>query len=451
MEDAETTRTLTSLLEGVLIGWGLGDSLSGVLARVAIILLIIGLSFLANFVAKKLLSTIVRSVVRRTKSRWDDIIFDRGVLNRLSQVAPALVVYFMNPLAVPEVEWLTTAIQRGSVAYMIIVTVLVIDALLEAGNEIYVTYSEHAKQRPIKAYIQLLKILIYIIGVVLVITTLLDKSPLGILGGIGAMSAVLLLVFKDSILGLVSGIQLSANKMVQIGDWIEMPKYNADGDVIDITLQSVKVQNWDKTISTIPIYSLVSDSFKNWRGMSESGGRRIKRSISIDMHSVKFCTPEMIERLKRYALIHDYVETRAAEIDAHNAERGYGESDLLSSRRMTNLGTFRAYVAAYLRAQPDIHQEMTFLVRQLQPGSGGIPIEIYVFSSDQVWANYERIQADIFDHLLAAIPEFDLRVFQEPSGYDLRALQPARDAKPAGDAETALEANLPSDGRPSRR
>jgi len=342
------------------------------------------------------------------------------VLNRLSRVAPALVVYFMNPLAVPEIEWLTVAIQRGSIAYMIIVTVLVIDSLLEAGNDIYVNYSEHAKQRPIKAYVQLLKILAWIVGVVLVITTLLGTSPLGILGGIGAMSAVLLLVFKDSILGLVSGIQLSANKMVQIGDWIEMPRYGADGDVIDITLQSVKVQNWDKTISTIPIYSLVSDSFKNWRGMSDSGGRRIKRSISIDMQSVRFCTSEMIEKLKRYALIRDYVETRAADIEAFNADQGYGEADVLSSRRMTNLGTFRAYVAAYLRSQPDIHQDMTFLVRQLQPGPTGIPLEIYVFSSDQVWANYERIQADIFDHLLAAIPEFDLRVFQAPTGYDLR-------------------------------
>jgi miniconductance mechanosensitive channel len=414
--------TLVTLAEGWLTGWGVSDSVAGVVARIAIVVVIVGLSILAYFLAKKLIATIVRGIVRRTRSRWDDILFDRGVLNRLSRIAPAIVIYFMNPLALPEVEWLTIAIQRGTLAYMIVVTVLVIDALLEAGNDIYVNYSDQAKQRPIKAYVQLVKILVYIVGVVLVITTILDKSPVGILSGIGALSAVLLLVFRDSILGLVSGIQLSANRMVQIGDWIEMPKYGADGDVIEISLQSVKIQNWDKTISTIPIYSLVSDSFKNWRGMSESGGRRIKRSINIDMTSVRFCTPTMIERFKRFALICDYVAAREEEIIEHNTAKGYDENDLVSSRRMTNLGTFRAYVAAYLRARPEINTEMTFLVRQLQPGPTGLPIEIYVFSSDQVWANYERIQADIFDHLLAVIPEFELRVYQEPSGYDFRAL-----------------------------
>ncbi len=259
-------------------------------------------------------------------------------------------------------------------------------------------------------------------GLVLIVTTILDKSPLGILSGIGALSAVLLLVFRDTILGLVAGVQLSSNAMIHIGDWIEMPKYGADGDVIDVTLQTVKVQNWDKTITTIPIYSLVSDSFKNWRGMSESGGRRIKRAISIDMRTVKFCTLEMIDRFKRYALIGDYVTRRQAEITAHNAERGLDETDLLSSRRMTNLGTFRAYIAAYLRSHPMINKEMTFLIRHLPPGPTGLPIEIYVFSADKVWANYEGIQADIFDHLLAVIPEFELEVFQQPSGSDIERL-----------------------------
>jgi miniconductance mechanosensitive channel len=210
--------------------------------------------------------------------------------------------------------------------------------------------------------------------------------------------------------------------MIQIGDWIEMPKYGADGDVIDVTLQTVKVQNWDKTITSIPIYSLVSDSFKNWRGMSESGGRRIKRSISIDMRTVKFCTREMVERFKRYALIREYVSQKEEEIAAHNSEKGLEESDLLSSRRMTNLGTFRAYIAAYLRAHPLINKDMTFLIRHLPPGPTGLPIEIYVFSADKVWANYESIQADIFDHLLAVIPEFELEVFQQPSGSDLERL-----------------------------
>jgi len=414
--------TATALVESWFLFLGLSDRPATVLARVAIVIVIVALSLLANFIAKKILSTVVRRIVRKTQSRWDDIIYDRGVLNRLSHIAPALVVYFMNPLAFPEIEWATAVIQRGSIAYMIAVAVLVVDVVLESVNEIYMTHSEQSRQRPIKGYIQLLKILFYIVGLVLIVTTILDKSPVGILSGIGALSAVLLLVFRDTILGLVAGVQLSSNQMVHIGDWIEMPKYGADGDVIDVTLQTVKVQNWDKTITTIPIYSLVSDSFKNWRGMSESGGRRIKRSLSIDMRTVKFCTPEMIDRFKRYALISDYVTQRQDEIVAYNTERGLDESDLLSSRRMTNLGTFRAYIAAYLRSHPMINKEMTFLIRHLPPGPTGLPIEIYVFSADQVWANYEGIQADIFDHLLAVIPEFELEVFQQPSGSDIERL-----------------------------
>lgn len=414
--------SLTALAENWLATVGLEGTLATLVARSAIIVLIVLLSVLADIIASRIITSVVKSIVRRTKSTWDDIILDRGVLNRLSHIAPALVVYFMNPLAIPEVEWLTVAIQRSAIAYMIGLTVLVLDAFLEAANEIYMEHFERAKERPIKGYVQLVKIFVYIVGAILVVTTLTGTSPLGILSGLGALSAVLLLVFRDSILGFVSGIQLAGNNMVGIGDWIEMPRYGADGDVIDITLQSVKVQNWDKTISTIPIYALVSDSFKNWRGMSESGGRRIKRSINIDLRSVHFCTDEMIERFKRFSLIRDYVESRQQEIVEYNEARGLSDQDLVSSRRMTNLGTFRAYVAAYLRSHPSIHKEMTFLVRHLPPGPTGLPVEIYVFSSDQVWAHYEGIQADIFDHLLAVVPEFDLRVFQQPSGSDLESV-----------------------------
>jgi miniconductance mechanosensitive channel len=239
------------------------------------------------------------------------------------------------------------------------------------------------------------------------------------------MSAVLLLVFRDSILGFVSGVQISANNLVEIGDWIEMPKYDADGDVIDITLQSIKVQNWDKTITTIPIYALVSDSFRNWRGMSESGGRRIKRSISIDMRSVTFVNDEMLARYRRFSRIRDYVDDRQAEIDRYNVEHAIDLSDSVSGRRMTNLGVFRAYVQAYLHSHPLVRQDMTLLVRQLPPTATGLPIEVYLFSADQAWANYESIQADIFDHLLAVIPEFDLRVYQQPAGSELEAIAAA--------------------------
>lgn len=423
----EANETLTSLGEQWLTGLGLDETLSAVVSRGAIALLIALLALLANLLARKVIASLATNIVTRTRSRWDDIIVRRGVFNRLSRIAPALVIFFLNPLAFPQIDWLTTAIQRAAIAYMIAVTVIVIDAALDAGNEIYETFSTQAKDRPIKGYVQLVKVFTFIVGAVLVVTTLLDRSPLGILSGIGALSAVLLLVFRDAILGLVAGLQLSGNRMVRIGDWIEMPRYGADGDVVDITLQSVKVQNFDKTITTIPIYSLVSDSFKNWRGMSESGGRRIKRSIHIDMRTVKFCTPELIERLERYALIRDYVHRRKEEIASHNQQRGLDDTDLLSARRMTNLGTFRAYIAAYLRSHPAINTEMTFLVRHLQPGPTGLPVEIYVFSADKAWANYEVIQADIMDHLLAVLPEFDLAVFQEPSGMDFQSLARAVD------------------------
>ncbi len=429
----EANETFTALGESWLIEAGLSQVAAVVLARGIIALLIILLSLLANFIARRVIAKLAHTIVQRTRSSWDDIIARRGVFNRLSRIAPALVIYFLNPLAFPQIDWLTIAIQRAAVAYMIGVTILVVDAALDSGNEIYERFAPQSRDRPIKGYVQLIKVLTFIVGGVLVVTTILDRSPVGILSGIGALSAVVLLVFRDSILGLVAGLQLSGNRMVRIGDWIEMPRYDADGDVIDITLQSVKVQNWDKTITTIPIYSLVSDSFRNWRGMSESGGRRIKRSISIDMRTVRFCSPQLVERLRRYNLIRDYVDARTQEISRYNQEHGLSDTDLLSARRMTNLGTFRAYVAAYLRSHSSINQEMTFLVRHLQPGPTGIPLEIYVFSSDKAWANYESIQADIMDHLLAVLPEFELAVFQEPSGLDVQGLAEALSSPRATD------------------
>jgi len=236
------------------------------------------------------------------------------------------------------------------------------------------------------------------------------------------MAAVLILVFKDTILGLVASIQLSANKMVNVGDWISMPKYNADGDVMDISLNTVKVQNWDKTIATIPTYALVSESFNNWKGMEESGGRRIKRSISIDMNSISFLTGDQIAKFRKYHLLKDYINTKEKEIEAFNTSLELDDDTVTNGRRMTNLGTFRKYLENYLHNHPKIHQNMTFLVRHLQPTEKGIPMEIYVFSNDQAWANYEAIQSDIFDHILAIMPEFGLRVFQNPTGDDFQKL-----------------------------
>jgi miniconductance mechanosensitive channel len=304
---------------------------------------------------------------------------------------------------------------------MLFVAIFTIDSFLSSVVDIYHNYDSSGKF-PVRIIAQVAKILLFTIIGIIILSTVIGQSPAFFIGGLGAMAAVLMLIFKDPILGLAAGIQLSANKMVRVGDWIEMPKYGADGDVIDISLTTVKVQNWDKTIITIPTFALVSEGVKNWRGMSESGGRRIKRSIYIDMTSVKFCTQEMIEKFSSIQYLSNYVLDKKKELSDFNEQRNIDNTVLVNGRRMTNLGTFRAYLVSYLRDHPKINKNLTFLVRQLDPGPTGLPIEIYVFSSDQVWANYESIQADIFDHILAVIPEFDLRVYQNPTGSDFQNL-----------------------------
>ena len=269
------------------------------------------------------------------------------------------------------------------------------------------------------SYMQLVRLIVYILGGIYIISILVNKSPFGIFSALGAMSVVLMLVFKDTILGFVGSIQIAANDMVKIGDWVEFPKYGADGNIIEIKLQTVKVQNWDKTITTVPTYSFVSDAFKNWRGMSESGGRRIKRSISIDMNSVKFCNEALQEKLENIDLLKTYFQNKKSEI--YNFNSGKDPIHSANVRKLTNLGSFRAYLERYLENIPEITKDMTFLVRQLAPDERGIPIEIYVFSTEQRWALYERIQADIFDHIIAILPEFELYVFQSPTGKDFNS------------------------------
>jgi miniconductance mechanosensitive channel len=305
--------------------------------------------------------------------------------------------------------------------YFALIIVFVANSLLNSAMEIYNT-TEYSHHRPITGYVQLLKILVYFMVGINIVSVLLNKNPTVLLTGLGAMAAILLLIFKDTILGFVASIQLSANNMVKIGDWIEMKSHGADGTVLDITLNTVKVQNWDKTISTIPTYALVSESFNNWKGMEESGGRRIKRFVSLDTGTIKFCDAAMLSRFEKFDLIHDYVIQKEKELREYNKGKNLTEEDYISGRHQTNVGIFRKYLEVYLRQHPMIHKEMTFLIRQLQPVGKGLPIEIYVFSKDQEWANYEAIQADIFDHIFAVIPEFELRVFQEPTGADISSL-----------------------------
>ncbi len=395
---------------------------ASVLSVLSLSLLLLLASVLINAVIRLILKKVVSRIVRRTSTRWDDIIVEQGVLSRATRIIPALLIYLFIPPIFSSLPSISIILQRFVLAYITGVCILVINSLLSAVNVIYKTY-EISKSRPIKGYLQVLKIFVVIVGIVLIITTLADRSPLGILSGIGAMSAIILLVFKDAIMGLVASIQLTGNDMIRIGDWITVPAYGADGDVLDLTLQTVTVQNFDKTIVSVPIYSLVSNSFRNWRGMSESGGRRIKRSINLDMNSIKFCTQEMTERFRRIDVLGDYIDSKLKEIDEENRSRKANTSEMINGRRMTNVGIFRAYISAYLREHPKIHNDMTFLVRQLQPTDKGLPLEIYVFSNDQVWANYESLQADIFDHLLASISFFELAVYQSPSSMDVRMLK----------------------------
>ena len=383
------------------------------------IVCLIFICWLSNIIAKKYILEGLRYIIHKTENKWDDILFEKRVFLKLSHLAPALVIYFFAAFPFPQLTLLIELIQSFALVYMTVVGSFVIDSLLNAALDIYQQY-EVSKSKPIKGYIQAAKIIMYIIATIIVVSILIKKSPWGILSLFGGLTAVILLVFKDTILGFVAGIQLISNNMVARGDWIEMPKYGADGDVIDITLNTIKVQNWDKTITTIPTYALISDSFKNWRGMSQSGGRRIKRALYLDMNSIKFLDDQLIQNLMTIDYLKDYLFQKQQEIEIYNKKNQCDTTQSINGRRLTNIGTFRAYLNHYLKHHPKIHTNMTFLVRHLQPSPHGLPIEIYVFSNDQVWANYEAIQADIFDHIIAVVPIFDLRVFQHPSGYDFQ-------------------------------
>ena len=389
---------------------------------VAVALGIFGIAvvaFIANLVAKRLILRLLTGLVTRTETKWDDALTERRVLGRLAHLAPAMVIGWAAPLLFEGYPRLLSVTGKGVSVYMAVVSVAVVYALLNAVGDIYGGF-ERSKQIPIKGFLQVAKVVAGCVCLIVIAAMLLDRSPFYLLSGLGALTAVLLIVFKDPILGFVAGIQLSANRMVAIGDWVEMPSHGANGDVIEVALTTVKVRNWDKTITTIPTYDLISRSFKNWRGMKESGGRRIARAIHIDLNSIKLCDEPLLSRLSRITLLEEYLQTRLKEVAGHNAEHAIDDSSPVNGRRLTNVGTFRAYVVAFLRAHPRIRKDMTFLVRQQAPGEHGLPIQVYVFTDTTVWAEYEGIQSDIFDHLLAVLSEFDLRVFQEPTGADLR-------------------------------
>jgi len=375
-----------------------------------------------NLIIKQVVIRAVRAIARRSSASWDDALVAHNVFGRLVQVAPAVIVYVGVELVPGLPENGVLLIRNVAMGYTVLMLTLTLTAMLSAANAIYET-SPVAKERPLKGFVQLIQILVWVLGGVMIVSALLDRSPLLLLSGLGAMTAILLLVFKDTILSLVASVQLTAQDMVRVGDWIEMPQFGADGDVIDVQLHTVKVQNWDKTITTIPTHRLITDSFRNWRGMSQSGGRRIKRSLYIDVSTIRMLTNTEVEHFKRFALLKDYIANKEQELADYNTGLATEVDDEVNRRRLTNIGTFRAYAYNYVKHHPKIRKDMTLIVRQLAPGPEGLPLEIYCFTNTTEWAAYEGIQGDIFDQLMAIVPEFGLRLYQKPAGSDLASLR----------------------------
>ncbi len=381
--------------------------------------------FLLTFIFKQILSLfnklVVSKAIKKSKITWDDIIWDLGIFKQVILVASFIFILSLYPVFILDEFLAASFIKRLIVAFFYFTAAKTIALFLDAINEIYKQFRpELAKRKPIKGYLQMVKIFLYIVAVILIITSLIDVSPLGLLSGLGALSAVLMLVFKDPIMGFVSSLQLTGNDLVRIGDWVEIPKYGADGAVLDINLQTIRVQNWDMSITSVPVYALVSDSFKNWRGMSESAGRRVKKSIYIDMKTVRFLSEEELDCLEKLPRLKEYLQEKRSEIKAYNARLNLSSEDEITPRKLTNLGTFRAYIVEYLKEHPLVSKTLTFMVRYLDPTSKGIPVELYFFSANKNWVPYEGLQSDVLDHVLSVMHFFDLAVFQDLTGEDFK-------------------------------
>ena len=384
-----------------------------ILLNIIPIVILIFISYTAFKFSRLLLVKILIPQIKKSKTQLDDSFIKNKLFMKISYIVPIIIIYNFSFIITDNLTISSSLLDLVITIISIFIFARIIDALLSSIND---TYSKKYKRMPLKSYIQIIKIFIFIFAVLLAISVLSGRSPWVLLGSLGAISAVLLLIFRDTILSFMANLQISSNNLIQLNDWVEAPAFGADGNVIEIALHTIKVQNWDKTITVIPTHKLIDESFKNWRGMQESGGRRIKRAINIDMSSIKFCDESMIKKYMQIDLLSDYLKGKINDIS--KSKNGKIINVALNSRQLTNIGTFREYVKAYLRNHAKVNHDMTFLIRQLQPKENGLPLEIYVFSNDNKWVNYENIQADIFDHLLASVSYFDLRVFQHPSGYD---------------------------------
>ena len=378
--------------------------------------ILLGVALLLSFFSYILIRYVILKAISRlfekTSTKLDDILIETGFLNRISYIVPLFILYNLFNSFIGNY----LIINRLLLSLIAIVVILSFNSLLNVFSDIY-NRSRFSNNINLKSYFQIIRLIINLLSIIIVISIISGQSPLYLLSGLGALTAVLMLIFKDTILSFVSSIQINSNDLFKIGDWVEAPHFGADGDVIDIALHTIKIQNWDKTISIIPTHKLIDSSFKNWRGMSDSGGRRIKRSINIDMNSIKFCNNELINNFKSITIISEYIDKKLSNLRDHNAN--INKESIINGRALTNIGTYRAYIKAYLRNNKDIHEDMTFLVRQLSPTSKGLPLEIYVFTNNTNWIDYEEIQSDIFDHLISALDQFDLKIYQQPSGNDL--------------------------------
>lgn len=409
---------LRNWIEDLLSSAGMPDNWVPYFRLLVLVILLGIVAYGSLIITRRFVIRYLHAFFKRTSATWDDVLADNKTFENLAHIVPAALIKNFAPVMFRDFDQILPIVVKLIDSYLVIVLMLVLISILRAVEYI-LQQSRDFTHKPIGSYFQLVRILLYIATGVTILSMLLGKSPLVFLSAFGAMTAIILLIFKDTILGLVASVQISSNDMVRVGDWIEMPKFGADGDVIAINLNTVKVRNWDKTITTIPTFYFITDSFKNWRGMQESGGRRIKRSLFINVRSIKFVDPETRERYKRYYLITNYVTERQRQIEEFNEANSFDTSELINGRRMTNVGVFRHYAEEYLKANKRIRQDMSLMVRHLAIEDRGLPIEIYCFTNTIRWTEYEEIQADIFDHLIAATAHFDLEIFQQPSGSDI--------------------------------
>jgi len=409
----------TGWMKELLIHLGLNDNIASVITALTLISIVFLLSYTANGLVKFFIKKVIHKIISKSSTNWDDIFVKNNVFIRLSHLAPALIIWSMAGWALADYPGGMNILQKLSYVYMLCIGAIVINSIIESFHQIYLL-SPISTHKPIKGYIQLVKIVVIIIFSLIIISVVFRKDVTSVVIGLGGMAAVLLLIFQDTILSFAASLQISANNLVKIGDWITIPSRGVDGDVIDMTLYTLKVQNFDKTIVTVPTNALIKESFQNWTGMIESGGRRIKRSLRIDIKSIRFLDEKLKKKLYEIKILQPYMDEKEKEISEYNQRYGIDESCIVNGRRMTNVGTFRAYAKAYLQQHPKINTKMILMIRQLPPDEKGLPLEIYVFSNQVDWIKYEAIQADIFDHLLAVIPEFDLKIFEYPTGDDFR-------------------------------